>query len=86
MADLTPDELALARAIDCIVMVNPDRIARARAGASDSGYVGIPWGRFVRLVDALEEARPGWLERTRALMAEQGNATPWRRTAGRRNH
>jgi hypothetical protein len=65
MATLTPEQLLAARVIDVALVVAPARIRRARAGNPDSGSVGIPWPRFLALLDALEAAYPGALERTR---------------------
>lgn len=62
---LNDDQLAIARAIDCIVAVNPRRINAARRNKADSSSVGISWVRFVALVDAVEVAYPGAIERAR---------------------
>ena len=70
---LTPAERALCRAVELVLSVDPRRIAKARenGGLGDSGRVGVPWAMFVALADAIEEADPGWIERSRAALIEQ---------------
>lgn len=69
--ELNLDERALARAVDCITAVNRARVKKAQGGHPDSAYVGVPWRRFLELVAAIDEARPGWIDRTYDLMAER---------------
>lgn len=63
--NLTPEQILAARVIDVGLAVAPARIRRARVGNPDSGSVGIPWRRFLELLDALEAVYPGALDRTR---------------------
>jgi hypothetical protein len=62
---LTPEQILAARVIDVALSVTPARVRRAQAGNPDSSSVGIPWRRFLELLEALEAAYPGALERTR---------------------
>jgi hypothetical protein len=62
--ELTPDELVASRAIECIVVVKRRRLRRAQQGKQDSAFVGVPWSHLIELVDAIEQAYPGWIDRT----------------------
>lgn len=70
---LTPDQMLASKAIDVIVSVTEKRIKKAQAGQQDSSSVGIPWRRFLELVDEVEQQYPGVIADTRKLIAEQKN-------------
>lgn len=65
---LSPEEALASKAIEVITSVRQQRIAKAKRGRADSAYVGIPWRRFLELVDEVEEQFPGWIGRTYDLI------------------
>lgn len=71
---LTPDEQALARVVDIITMIPERRITRLRSGSDYTARVGVPVHLFLELVDAIEAARPGWVERTREQIKKDQEA------------
>lgn len=66
MSDLTPDQRALCRAVDLIASIPEAKIARYRHPNNTSTGIGVFYTYVLDLIDAIEEANPGWIARTRA--------------------
>lgn len=64
MSDLTPEERALCRAVDLIASIPEAKIERYRKGCTNTG-IGVFYTYVLDLIDAIEEANPGWIARTR---------------------
>lgn len=66
MSDLTPEQRALCRVVDILASIPEKKIQRYRSPSCTTIYCGVYVPDLLKLIDAIEEAHPGWIARTRA--------------------
>lgn len=67
MADLTPEKLIVARALDVLTSLSPEGFKRLRAGKYQTYDAKVPAFRLKALAEAIEAVYPGVIDKTYEL-------------------